>query len=181
MRTKQKNNTLLILACVFGYLAVAVSVLGAIALAFNLFGVADIYVGVQRAYFGVQNAENTITMYIIELGITALMNLSFTAYYQKGVKYKINSKQYGKSLIYQAIFQMLISSFLPAIFALIAGIRMNKEKSPIPVANVNNNPYLSEYKMEVMSDAVKRLKELKEQGAISEEEYFASLNKILES
>ena len=76
---------------------------------------------------------------------------------------------------------MLISSFLPAIFALIAGIRMNKEKAPVPVANVNNNPYLSEYKMEVMSDAVKRLKELKEQGAISEEEYFASLNKILES
>ena len=43
------------------------------------------------------------------------------------------------------------------------------------------NAYLSQFKMEAMSDAVRKLKELKERGAISEEEYYASLNKILES
>jgi len=42
------------------------------------------------------------------------------------------------------------------------------------------NSELPGYKLEAMSEAVARLKELKDKGAISEEEYYANLNRILE-
>ena len=45
----------------------------------------------------------------------------------------------------------------------------------------NEQAYYNQIKFEAMSQAVTRLKELRDSGAISEEEYYANLNKILES
>ena len=39
---------------------------------------------------------------------------------------------------------------------------------------------MNDYKKKAMGEAISRLKELKAQGAISEEEYYETLNKILE-
>lgn len=181
MKSKQKNNVCLVIACVLSYVTVALSILLALFVAFNLLGVGDLYRTLLVKYLESTNVEADVTMYIIELGLAALMNLYFANYYLKGIKYKVNTKQYGKMLISQSIFQFLLGSALSAIFAMIAGNQMTR-KQPAPVENIAvDNPYLSSYKMEAMSEAVRRLKELKEKGAISEEEYYATLNKILES
>ena len=41
--------------------------------------------------------------------------------------------------------------------------------------------FLPDYKLNAMGEAVSKLKALRDSGAISEEEYYATLNKILES
>ena len=43
-----------------------------------------------------------------------------------------------------------------------------------------NTEDVNEYKMKAMTEAVARLKELRQSGAISDEEYYATLDKILE-
>ena len=48
------------------------------------------------------------------------------------------------------------------------------------IAKSQEQSFLSDYKLMAMSEAVTRLKELRATGAISEEEYYANLNKILE-
>lgn len=179
MKKKQKNNILLLIGCIISYSSVAMSIIIAIFLAFNIAGLSDAYIQLLRSVLadgGDLSAE--VTMCIIELGFTALINLYFAGYYLKGLKYKVDSKPYGRMLITESIFQMIIGSFPAGLFVLIAGIRMyNKKVSVVPE---KEETYLSEYKMQAMSEAVRRLKELKAQGAISEEEYYATLNKILE-
>ena len=54
-------------------------------------------------------------------------------------------------------------------------------KKKVLVETTPANPYISDYKLNAMSEAVARLKELRDKGAISEEEYYINLNKILES
>ena len=181
MRQKQKRNALLIIACVLSYVSVAVSVILAIMLGFDIAGVKEIYKEFLVKYVSPNlDLNSQANMYIIELGVTALMNMYFAGFYLKGIKFRVDTAQFGRMLISQGLFQMLIASFVPGLFALIAGCVMSKRK-PIIVADAKqDNAYLSSYKMEAMSEAVRRLKELKEQGAISEEEYYASLNKILE-
>lgn len=179
---KKKNNVLLIIACVLSYLSVLIAVVSAVFLAFNIAGIADIYKQMLLTYVS-KNIDVTgqITMNIVELGLGALLNLYFASYYLKGIRYKVDNKQFGRMLINQAIFQMLLAGLLPGLFALLAGNAMCRKTNKVSTTIQDGNAYMSEYKMEAMSEAVRRLKELKAQGAISEEEYYASLNKILES
>ena len=76
MKTKRNNNVLLILACVLSYLTVALSIVVAVCLAFNIAGLADLYERLLLAYI-VENVDisGQVTMYIVELGLGALMNL----------------------------------------------------------------------------------------------------------
>ena len=80
-------------------------------------------------------------------------------------------------LVY-AIIQLLFSAYIPAIFGIITGALMINKKPTI--AKSQEQSFLSDYKLMAMSEAVTRLKELRATGAISEEEYYANLNKILE-
>ncbi|MGN0961855.1 MAG: SHOCT domain-containing protein [Christensenellales bacterium] len=183
MKTKQKNNVLLIIACVLSYLSIILSVLLAVFLTFNIAGTADIYKELLLKIFVYNTVDlaEQVTLYIVELGISALLNLYFACFYLKVLRYKINNQQFGRMLVTKAIFQMLFASLISGVFALIAGIVMGKKKSKVSPSVQSDNPYFSDYKMEAMSEAIKRLKELKAKGAISEEEYYISLNKILES
>ena len=182
MKKKQKNNTLLIIACVLSYLSVATSIILAIMLGCNILGSADFYKEMIVKYISPNvDVSSQLTMQIIDFGITALINLYFAGFYLKGLKYRVNTNQYGSLVIGQALFQILFASFVAGLFALIAGIVMYRRKVEVVVETGTANSYLSDYKMEAMSEAVRRLKELKEKGAISEEEYYASLNKILEN
>lgn len=181
MKSKQKTNVLLLLGCIFSYISVAVSILLAVFLAFNIAGASDFYIQLLKEVMeSTVDLSGEVTMYIIELGFGALLNLYFASYYLKGLKYRIDSKPYAKVLITESIFQMIIGSFIAGLFSLIAGIRMKNAKVHA-TTQTQTEAYLSDYKMQAMSEAVRRLKELKAQGAISEEEYYASLNKILES
>jgi hypothetical protein len=182
MKKKQKNNILLLLACIIGYASVVLSITMALFLGFNILGVGDIYKDLLLSFSANIDVDGQMGMYIIELGLGALMNLYFAGYYRKGLKYRVENKQYGKMLITQGIFQVLIASVLSGVFAIIAGLVMSKKKEKSAQVQLEEmNAYLSDFKMAAMSDAVRKLKELKERGAISEEEYYASLNKILES
>lgn len=180
MKKRQKTNVLLLLGCIFSYISVAISILLAVFLAFNIAGASDFYMQILREFMiDTVDLTGEVTMYIIELGFGALLNLYFAGYYLRGLKYRIDSKPYGRVLITESIFQMIIGSFFAGLFALIAGIRMYRKKPQMDTQS-NTETYISDYKMQAMSEAVRRLKELKAQGAISEEEYYASLNKILE-
>lgn len=182
MKKKQKTNVLLLLGCIISYISVAVSILLAVFLAFNIAGVADIYKEVMSSMMiDAVDLSSEVTMYIVELGFGALLNLYFAGYYLKGLRYRVNTNQYGRMLITESIFQMIIGSFLAGLLVLIAGVRMCRKKPQTMETSAGNESYLTDYKMEAMSEAIRRLKELKAQGAISEEEYYASLNKILES
>ena len=180
---KQKNNVLLLIASILSFLMAGISVLLFLILAFDLFGVQVFYSKLLSKYVGVGvNVSEQVTMACIEFIIAALMNAYFGRFYLKGFKHKINSKQYGKVLISEGVFQMILAAFLPGLLALIAGIIMVKSKPRETQVQAEQKPELmSNYKFEAMAEAVTRLKELKEKGAISEEEYYATLNKILES
>ena len=82
-------------------------------------------------------------------------------------------------LIY-AIIQFLFSAYIPAIFGIITGALMINKKPATILNKSQEQSFLSDYKLTAMSEAVARLKQLRESGAISEEEYYANLNKILE-
>lgn len=182
MKKKTKTNGLLITACVLSYVSVLLSMGLAIFLMFNIAGLADLYKELLQTYMpGYNDASSDLTLYIVELALVALLNLYFANFYLKGLRYRVDSPQYGRMILNHSLFQMLFASFLAGIFAMISAVVMGRKK---PVERTNKqeeNPYLSEYKIEAMSDAVRRLKELKAKGAISEEEYYASLNKILEN
>lgn len=179
MKTKQKTNVLLLIGCIISYSSVIMAIVVAVMLAFNIAGASDEYMQLLKTFMiDSTDLSGEVTMSIIELGFTALLNLYFASYYLKGLKYHIDSKPYGKMLVTQGIFQMIIASFLSGLLVVIAGARMSKKVQK--TESQSGETYISEYKMQAMSEAIKRLKELKAQGAISEEEYFATLNKILE-
>ena len=78
----------------------------------------------------------------------------------------------------KGIFQAFIGSAIAGIFAIIAGAIMKDQKAVV-VAEEKVQTDISDLKLNAMKEAVLRLKELKERGAISEEEYYANLDKIL--
>ena len=89
-----------------------------------------------------------------------------------------NEKLLGKRVVIMAIFQLLFGMYITGVVALIIGIvKMNKKATVIePVVDSG----IPKQKLELMGEAVERLKKLREIGAISEEEYYINLNKILE-
>ena len=179
---KQKGSVLLLIACILSYIMVVGSAILFILFAFNIAGISDAYARLVVDYVGGNvNADEQVTMMCVEFVLVALVDLYFANVYLKGYKFRMNSKQYGKMLISKGVFQMLLSSFIPGLFALIAGARMYRRKNAPETFAEKTPEYVNNYKLEAMSEAVTRLKELRDKGAISEEEYYATLNKILES
>ena len=76
---------------------------------------------------------------------------------------------------------MLLGSFVTAIVAYVGLSMLYKMQRMIPQVVLNNPEFVNDYRMEAMTQAINRLKELKAKGAISDEEYYETLNKILES
>ena len=67
------------------------------------------------------------------------------------------------------------------IFGIIAGIVIKNKKPKLIIENTaTKEGEVSDCKLTAMTEAVTRLNELRSSGAISEEEYYATLNKILE-
>ena len=182
MMKKQKGSGWVLTAGIISGVLAFFSFVMFIMLAFNISGFADMYKEILFEYSANFNLSDQVTFACMELLLMFLMDAYFASFYFKGYKYKINSPQYGRALVSQSVFQMLLASFPAGLFALIGGIVMSKKPVTEAVQKDSTRPeHITQYKFEAMSEAVARLKELKDKGAISEEEYYATLNKILES
>lgn len=177
MKTNKKNK-LLLTAIILTIIGIAINTLLLVTLMFNLFGVTDMVETYLVGYLGTEEISSMLTMYYIEMFLAILISLNALKNYSKVYKFRVNNRDAGRYLISVAIWQLLFCSWVPALFGFLAGIKMVKRK--VEVETVPANSYLSEYKLNAMSEAVARLKELRDKGAISEEEYYASLNKVLE-
>lgn len=177
----RKKSKLLLTTLILTIIHMSLILFVAVALIFNLFGIIDIL----NVMLGEISAGVTIDYYLgtyyIELALSFLINLSCAKLYYRGYKYGAYGEIFGKRLIFNSIIQLLFSAFIPGVFALITGFVMSKQKKKIVVAESSDNSFINETKLAAMSEAVTRLKELRESGAISEEEYYANINKILES
>jgi hypothetical protein len=89
-----------------------------------------------------------------------------------------NENELGKRITFMAIFQLLFGMYITGVIALIIGLVKWNKKSVRPIVTVETG--IPSQKLELMGEAVERLKKLREIGAISEEEYYINLNKILE-
>ncbi len=177
--TKKKNkNVMLTLTLIFTILQICINVFVGFVLAFNLWGFIDYYNELMSSVIANYDLNMYLTSYYIELALASIINIYSAIFYFKGIKYRVSNKQYGKMVVVYAIIQLLFSAYIPAIFGIITGALMINKKPTI--AKSQEQSFLSDYKLMAMSEAVTRLKELRATGAISEEEYYANLNKILE-
>ena len=177
---KRKKSTLLLVTIILTILQMATVLLAGVALIFNLFGVVDILNSLVMDMYPGTTVDSFLPTYYIELGLSFLVNMSCLRLYIKGYKYGAIGQIFGKRLIMNGIIQLFFSAWLPGIFAIITGSVLGKKKILDPV-ETSNESYINEMKLAAMSEAVNRLKELRASGAISEEEYYANINKILES
>ena len=186
---KGKKNCVLLLLIILSYISAFSHVALMAIMSFNLFGFVDFYEGLMSSYMGMPvDMSVDITFMCIEYIIAVLFDLQCVKVYKRVYKYSAlkNDTYYrvgSQNLIHMSIFQMLISSFPVGLIALITGIVLGKKKVKIEekvVVTETQEPKFSDYKLNAMSEAIGRLKELRAQGVISEEEYYANLDKILE-
>lgn len=177
MKTNRKNK-LLLTAIIITYISMIVSAITVSILVFNIFETADLVEDYLYQTIGSEESSYMLTMYYIEMFLAILINIYAVRNYTKIYKFRLNNRDAGRYLMSVALWQLLFCSWVPALFGFLAAIRMIKRK--VEVQTVPANPYLSDYKLNAMSEAIARLKELRDKGAISEEEYYASLNKVLE-
>ena len=178
---KRKKSTLLLITIILTILQMAMALFAGIALIFNLFGVVDLLNAILSEMYPGTTIDTYLTTYYIEFALCFLVNMSCLRLYIKGYKYGAIGEFFGKRLIMNGIMQLFFSAVLPGVFAIITGYVLGKKRIPAPVETSTNEAYINEMKLAAMSEAVNRLKELRASGAISEEEYYANINKILES
>lgn len=151
-----------------------------IALLANLGGITDAVTNilVTQMNYSPTEADTQITMMTFELLIGTFFAVYCFRYYKLSPLMIRNEKLLGKRVVIMAIFQLLFGMYITGVVALIIGIvKMNKKATVIePVVDSG----IPKQKLELMGEAVERLKKLREIGAISEEEYYINLNKILE-
>ena len=189
--TKKKNTSrvLLIIACVLSFVTLGASAIGATLLGFNIGGISDVLREMLLdAGYAATEVDSEITMMMISFVLEVFIELSFAVFYLKAIKFRANSLSFARRLMSRSIWHFILGSFLPALFAMISASVMGKQKQPAQVASVeeafkegeNKEDKVPDYKLTAMTEAIERLKELKDKGAISEEEYYANLNRILE-
>ena len=189
--TKKKNTSrvLLIIACVLSFVTLGASAFGATLLGFNIGGISDVLREMLLdAGYAATEVDSEITMMMISFVLEVFIELSFAVFYLKAIKFRANSLSFARRLMSRSIWHFILGSFPPALFAMISASVMGKQKQPAQVASVeeafkegeNKEDKVPDYKLTAMTEAIERLKELKDKGAISEEEYYANLNRILE-
>ena len=178
---KQKNNQLTLWAGIMSCVSIAFTLFAMLTLIFNWFGLSDIYTKLLlSAGDSLSEIDFEYTIMYIELSVNALINLYFARFYFRSYRFGLYGERHGNNLIKMGLVQLILIAFLPGLLGLIAGFMMANKKSESKAKVVPQNLGVSDLKMEAMKQACARLKELRDKGAISEEEYYASLNKILE-
>lgn len=180
---RQKKNVTLTLAAIVSYVFGGLALFCAIMIGFNILGVADYYVATlqQMVAAGTVDMDMQVMLATIELVVCAMLCFYFAKFYVRANRIPVKAPQMGKTVVFMAVMQMLFCSFIPAIFGIIAGIVIQKKKPKVIIENTaTKEGEVSEFKLTAMTEAVTRLNELRNSGAISEEEYYSTLNKILE-
>ena len=187
MTTKNnKSRVLLIIACVLSFVLLAASAMSALTIGLNINGATDALAKVlMNSGYAATEVDGEITMMMFTFILEVFIELYFGLFYYKAIKFKANSVSFARRLMSKAIWHFIVGAFLPAIFAMIAANRMSKQgvtARPVEVkaAFKEDEAGVPDYKLTAMSEAIARLKELKDKGAISEEEYYINLNRILE-
>lgn len=181
-----KSRVFLIIACVLSFIMFASSAILAIMVGFNIGGITDVIGKMMLASgYSATEIDGEIAVMIFSFVINLLFELYFALFYLKAIKYRANSLSFARRLMSKSIWHFILGSFIPAIFAMISASIMGREKVEVkPIQETEpmgeDEVKVSNYKLTAMKEAVERLRELKEKGAISEEEYYANLNKILE-
>lgn len=180
-KSKNTSRVFLWLALIFTLLTILISAFGAVVLSFNLWNITDNLSKLMVSYGYALDADAEIKYTIVSFIISIFVEIYFAIFYAKAIRYRANSPVFARRLMSKSFWQLIIGSLLPAIFAMISASIMAKQKQPTPASIINErNDMMAAYKLEAMTEAVERLKELKSKGAISEEEYYANLNRILE-
>ncbi len=180
---KTKKNVTLTLAAVVSYTFGGLALFAALMIGFNIMGVADVYGEMvkQMVAVGTVDVDMQIMLATIELIVCALLCFYFGKFYIRANRMPVKPPQMGKTVVFMAVMQLIFCSFIPAIFGIIAGIVIQKKKPKLIIENTaTKEGEVSEFKLTAMTEAVTRLNELRSSGAISEEEYYETLNKILE-
>ena len=146
----------------------------------NIGGVADIITSFLVNYmtYSPQEADSQITLITFELIISTFFALYCFRFYKLSPRMIRNDNELGKRITFMAIFQLLFGMYITGLVALIIGLVKWNKKSTRPVVTVETG--IPNQKLQLMGEAIERLKKLREIGAISEEEYYINLNKILE-
>jgi len=180
-RQGNASRVLLWIAFIATCISIVFAIFSSIVLSFNVWGIADALGKMISSYGYSYDVSSEVSSLVFSFVFQALIELYFAVFYFKALKYRANSPMFARKLLFKSIWQCFVGSFVPAVFALIAATIMSKQKAVLPMESLScANSELPGYKLEAMSEAVARLKELKDKGAISEEEYYANLNRILE-
>ena len=181
---KKNRNITLSLAAIVSYAFGGLALFAGLVIGFNILGVADAYgelVKQMAVAGGTVDVDMQIMLATIELIVCALLSFYFGKFYIRANRMPVKPPQMGKTVIFMAVMQLLFCSFIPAIFGIIAGIVIKNKKPKLIIENTaTKEGEVSDFKLTAMTEAVTRLNELRSSGAISEEEYYATLNKILE-
>ncbi|MBE5758229.1 MAG: hypothetical protein E7345_04865 [Clostridiales bacterium] len=176
-----KNNNLgLKILYILCYITVGLYAFTFIMTVFNIAGVSDSVqkILIEQLNYTAEEASTQITLLSIEMVIGFFYALYCAKFYHMGYKFARNDKFFGNRVITMGIFQILFGLYFTGIFAIVVGIVMGKKKQS--KVEIKSDGVIPQQKLELMGEAVERLKKLREIGAISEEEYYINLNKILE-
>ena len=179
IKKSKKGRVILIISVVFSMLTALLNIVASMLLAFNFNGVGDVVTETMRSV-NTLFMSTDVSLICIEMLIIAMIDVFAGIRYIAIIKYGINPRR-GGNYLFQPIIQMLCGSFLGGLLALIGIVRMTKDQIEKMQHPISPEEAMNDCKQEAMIHAVTRLKELKSRGAISEEEYYETLNKILES
>lgn len=138
---------------------------------FNLFDINDVV----NKYFGF-DMSNTMNMSIVVINFIVAIYFNLTCSKLYFAISRASIVRGNKSaVIAMPVMQMFLGSVLSGIFGLVGALLIDNNQS-IPTENFGSGEEaFFDIKLSVL-----RLKELKESGQITEEEYYKALNKILE-
>lgn len=180
---RNRKNKLLLANAIICYATAGLYLLMVFSLAFNIFGMYDIYISLLTEVYPNYAGTLDMTMMYLQEGLLICLLISFGNFYLKGYKRRYGGREYASRVMMTAFLQLLCGTFIAPVIGFITAFRMRKEDVVIPVQSTDLKPEksaISPNKLQAMTEAVERLKHLRESGVISEEEYYASLNKILE-
>ena len=182
MKKKQNKNILLLITFILTILQLTMLAFASIAIAFDLFSIQTFLEEyIREAYSSVVSLDSFLTSFYLETVLAILVNIGCAVLYFKAYKYRVNNPNFARRLMWNGIMQLLFSTYLAGIMAIIsATIMLKKKPMPEQTRESIEKSLIADYKLAAMTEAVQRLKELREKGAISEEEYYVNLNKILE-
>ena len=198
-------KVLLIIAGILCIVRAVIDVIVCVCLVLDLFGAKEMAIEmISQMTMYDENITYFITSIIMELVFNIIICIYGANYFIKASRVKIVFMYNISSALVMGVIQILFSSFLVGTLSIIASFLMRKgtvsQGNPFAqetvrdvygnamytttTVDMNNIEVEDDAKiksgMEDMTIAVQKLKSLKENGVITEEEYYEHLNKILE-